>query len=280
MTLEARRFAFLLRQKPICTQPVLRSALGSDLHRELRAKYKLELGVDLMGDKCASSFNCIAQDSGCIGRPFPIDEQIEEALKSMNVEVERGIFKGREVLLAKATVDCSSCPFRDGCESPCATQESYLKRSVSPDFSPKTNMTVNFESFEQGLHGNLKRLIDEIDEEDTDSTWRSESLPLDCLTPNQRLVVEGVIYEGKTQIQLSHELGISQQAVSNHYDAAISRLSEFAKARQIIKEHGCTLRIARYYLHNLTQDEIAQIEGVSQQAITQTITKWRSKWNI
>lgn len=279
MTDDARRFAFLLRQKPICTQPVLRSILGSQLHKELRAKYKLELGIDLMDDRCANSFNCISQDSGCIGRPFPIDPHIEEALKTFNVQISRGIFKGREVLLAIAGTDCSVCPFREGCESPCATQESYLKRSVKPDLSPKSYMTVNFEDNEYRAFQSLAQAVSSEDTEYDDS-WRLESLPLDCLTSNQHRIVEGLIYEGKTQVEVAHELGISQQAVSQQYELSIGKLKEFSEARKVIREKGCTLRVSRYYVDNMSQVDIAKLEGVSITAVNNTISRWRKKWNI
>lgn len=280
MTDDIRRFAFLLRQMPICTQSPIKTALGPDKHRELRAKYKLALGLDLLDDRCPNSFNCLISDSNCIGRPFPIDVEIKQALDSINVQVTKGIFKGREVYLADATL-CDSCPFRASCANPCATQESYLKRSTRTDLSPKGTMLVSFDDFEKGYFGEALNISEALSSSDKyDDGWRSEELPLDCLTEQQRLIVKGIVYEGKTQVQLGYELEIAQQLISDQYSASISKMSEFALARKYLKLHGGTARVRMYYLNNMIEIDIALIEGVSQQAINKTLTEWRKKYGI
>jgi len=179
MTDDVSRFRFLLRQKPICTQSPIKSALGPEKHRELRAKYKLELGIDLLEDRCPNSFNCRIEGSGCIGRPFPIDPEILQALKTINVTVTTGNYKGKNVYLAEAIVDCSTCPFRVGCENSCPTQDSFLRRSTKPESNPPENSLVPYEDFEKGIY---KALEPDSHQHCEYGDWADEELPLDCLT--------------------------------------------------------------------------------------------------
>lgn len=276
MTLDVERFAFLLRQRPICTQSPLKTSLGPDLHRELRAKYKLELGLDLLDDRCPNSFNCIASDSGCIGRPLPIDDSILHALNDINVQVTKGIFKGREVYLAQATVTCSGCPFQGQCETSCATQDSFLNRSIKPESNPPESSLVPYEDFERGMY---KALTPDDVEHCGVGEWAEYELPLDCLTPKQRQVIEMTLYEGLEQAQIADRLKISQQAVAKHTKSAMDKLREFGKARKVISEVQLVPRIVRrYYIHNESQSKLSQDYETTQQNISKVISTWRKKY--
>lgn len=281
MTIDVERFAFLLLQLPACTQSPVKVALGVDLHRELRAKYKLELGLDLMDDKCGNIFNCILEGSGCIGRPMPLDDQIYKALKSSNCEITTGNHKGREVYLVKSTT-CVDCPFKVGCASPCATQESYLKRSIRADLSPREPMLVSFDDYEEGKLGLLAyTLPPETEETEIDYSWINESLPMDCLTSKQRQVIEMIKFKDLTQVETAGRLGISKQAVSQSLELAENRLREFALARRAIKSlKNVPRRIKLYYIKNLTEQEIADKLNVLQQSVNTTLRNWRDKNGI
>lgn len=271
MTLDVERFAFLLRQKPICTQSPLKQSLGPDLHRELRVKYKLELGLDLLDDRCANSFNCIAADSGCIGRPLPIDNLILKALNDINVSVTKGIFKGREVYLAKATVTCSGCPFQGQCETSCATQDSFLNRSIKPESNPPESSLVPYEDFERGMY---KALTPDDVEHCGVGEWAEYELPLDCLTTKQRQVIEMTLYEGLEQAQIADRIGTTKQDISQTRELAMNTLHEFGRARKILKTHPAPLRIIHYYIHNMSHQEIADLEGKSRSTISMSVSKW------
>lgn len=274
MTMDVERFAFLLLQLPACTQSPVKVALGPDLHRELRAKYKLELGLDLMDDKCGNIFNCILQGSGCIGRPMPLDDQIFKALKSSNCEVTTGNHKGREVYLAKS-ITCGDCPFKVGCASPCATQESYLKRSIKPDLSPREPMLVNFDDYEEGKLGLLAyTLSPETETTEIDYSWMNETLPMDCLTPKQRQVIEMIKFQDLTQVEVAGRLEITRPSVRVHLRRAEIRLKEFARARKIL-EIKVDRRAKLYYTDNKSQKEIAKMEGVKQSSISKHLALWR-----
>lgn len=273
MTVDVERFAFLLRQKPICTQSPLKQALGQDLHRDLRAKYKLELEIDLMEDRCPNSFNCISADSGCIGRPFPIDNDIHKALNSINVDVTKGVFKGREVYLAKATVTCSGCPFQGQCETSCATQDSFLNRSIKPESNPPESSLVPYEDLERGMY---KALTPDDVQHCEYGDWVYDVLPLDCLTPKQRQVIEMTLYERLEQAQVAQRLNIRQQVVAKHKQAALTKLEEFGKARKVISNSILTpKRVLDYYINNMTQQQIATKEGTTRQAVDKFIRNWR-----
>lgn len=276
MTEDIRRFHFLLKQQPFCSQSPIKVALGPDLHRELRAKYKLELGVDLLEDRCPNTFNCQLVNDGCVGRPFPNDSNILSALEGLNVEIFEGQFRGLDVVYAKATT-CSICPFKESCTDPCVTEESYLNRSVRPDLSPKGPMLVNYEDFERGMFGDSLSVIlrDDLEDYDVDDSWRTEQLPLDCLTPNQRQVIEMIDIQGLEQVKVASELGISQSAVSQMYQSALTRLTEFGKARRVIKDKGATLRVKMYYIDNLTEQQIADKIGIAQKNVNRALNKWR-----
>ena len=272
MTSDVERFAFLLRQKPICTQSPIKSALGSDRHRELRAEYKLALGVDLMDDRCPNSFNCLSASSGCIGRPFPIDDEVAEALGQINVTVEKGIFKGRQVYLAKAVVTCAGCPFAGKCEISCATQDSFLSRHTRPESNPPENTLVPYDKFEQGMYKALTP--DDIEHCDY-GDWADEQLPLDCLTGKQRQVIEMTLYEGLEQAEIADRLNIGIPRVSLHLSRAKAKLEEFGKARRAIREAKLIPNVVvEYYVYNKTQSKIAVEHGISQPRVTQILTSW------
>ena len=195
MTDDVKRFEFLIKQKPICTQTPIKEYIGAERHRELRSKYKLELGIDLLADRCDNIYNCNLKGSGCAGRPFPKDPELLEAYQKINVEIEEVDYKDRPVYLAKAIVDCNTCPFKVGCESSCPTQDSYLNKRRNPDLSPSGSMLVPYEDYEKGKYGPAFEL--NIDDDSVDhSSWEDESLPLDCLSPKQRQVLEMTLYQG------------------------------------------------------------------------------------
>lgn len=229
-----------------------------------------------MDDKCGNIFNCILEGSGCIGRPMPLDDQIFKALQSSNCEITTGNHKGREVYLVKSTT-CVDCPFKVGCASPCATQESYLKRSIRADLSPREPMLVSFDDYEEGKLGLLAyTLPPETEETEIDYSWMNESLPMDCLTPKQRQVIEMIKFQDLTQVEVAGRLGISQPVVSEQLKLAEARLREFALARRAIKSlKNVPRRVKLFYIKNLTEQEIADKIGMSQSGVNQFLSKWR-----
>lgn len=276
MTDDVKLYGFLLGQKPICTQSPIKTALGPERHRELRAKYKLELGIDLLDDRCDNVFNCKIKGSGCIGRPFPVDPEIKEALSTINVNVTEGVHKGRDVYFAEAVVDCSQCPFQQDCEAPCASLDSFLKRRVAPDPSPKSNMLVSYDDYEKGMFGPVHHDIERETTYTPNNDWADQQLPLDCLTSKQRQVLEMTLYDNLEQPVIAHKMNITKQRVSRLLQSAKSRLEEFGKARKVIKESNLVpKRVIEYYINNLTQQEIADKEDVSKQYISDYINKWR-----
>jgi predicted DNA-binding protein YlxM (UPF0122 family) len=273
MTDDIRRFGFLLRQLPVCTQSPVKVALGPDIHRELRAKYKLELGIDLLEDRCPNSFNCQMNDDDCIGRPFPIDNQILQALGTLNVEVSKGIFKGREVYLAQATVTCAGCPFSGHCETSCATQDSFLNRSTKPESNPPESSLVPYEDFERGMY---KALTPEDVEHCGYGDWKNQTLPLDCLTPKQRQVIEMTYYQGLEQSVVAQEIHTTKQDVSQTIQLALNRLEEFGRARKAL--HRLSPKpVVDYYAKNMTQIEISLKYSIDQGNLSKSISKWFTK---
>ena len=272
MTGDIRRFAFLLKQLPACTQSPLKSILGSDLHRDLRAKHKLALGLDLLEDRCANSFNCKNIDNGCIGRPFPIDNEIRLALDQLNVEVTEGLFKGKSVYLAKVTVMCEGCPFSGKCETSCATQDSFLNRSTKTDSNPPEAALVPYEDFEKGMYKALTP--DDVQHCDY-GDWAEDELPLDCLTPKQRQVIEMTLYEGLEQGVIAQRLSISQPVVVKHKQSALAKLHRFGKARKAISRVKLApVEVIDHYIHNLSHSDIATKLGKERSVVTKTINKW------
>lgn len=272
MTEDINRFGFLLRQKPICTQSPIKQYLGSERHRELRAEYKLSLGIDLLEDRCPNSFNCLSKNEGCFGRPFPKDEEIYKALQTINVTVTTGNYKGKEVYLAEAVVECSNCPFKQGCETSCASQDSYLRRSVRPESNPPEYSLVPYDDFEKGMY---TALTPEDVEHCEYGDWVEEKLPLDCLTVRQRQVIEMTL-EGLEQPVIADSLKISVPRVSQLKSSATKKMTEYGRARKVISEKGAPRRVIDYYVNNLTQQEIADNEGVGRTSISKYIDRWYS----
>lgn len=280
MTNNVEKFEFLLRQKPSCTQSPIKSILGAAKYKDLRAKYKLELGIDLLDDRCPNSFNCITSGNGCIGRPFPIDPDIRQSLLSINVETTTDTFKGRAVYIAKSIVTCSECPLFNECQSTCVTQESYLKRTIQPDFSPKGPMLVNIDKYEQGIYGSNIDLTSEYNL-DYDGSWKTESLPLDCLSDRQREIIDMNLYQGLDQVTIAHRLNIQQHTVSKHLSSSISKLKEVGKARKVIKSSDSTPSIViDFYVNNKTHEEIAYVNDISRSYVTKIINKWKENNNM
>jgi len=108
-------------------------------------------------------------------------------------------------------------------------------------------------------------------------TWANQALPLDCLTPKQRQVIEMTLYEGLEQAQIAERMKSSIPTVAIHLKRAKGRLEEFGKARKILEEsnYEAPSRVIDYYLANRSQRVIADREGVSKQAVEGTIRKWR-----
>lgn len=283
MKTDDKLYKFLLNQKPICTESPLKHLLGSELHVKLRAKYKLELELDLLTDRCPNTWNCVKTNfSGeCIGRPFPKDPKILKALKSINLDIEETSFKGVPVLMAKAIVGCSGCPLKESCSNPCPTVESYTNRSTTPDYSPTVDMCINLEEWEAGKYGPTITSIgnyevSEFKEYLEHDSEPSKELPLDCLTDQQRKIVEMILYEGLEQMFIAKRLGCSQQHISNQYKAAITKMTEFALVREVIsKIDSVPGRVRLYYIENKTQQEIADMEGISQDSISKYIDRWK-----
>lgn len=274
MSSDEERFEFLVGQKPICTQSPIKSSLGVEKHRELRAKSKLELGLDLLEDRCPNVFNCKSLNKGCIGRPFPLNSEIYEALKRINVSITTGIYKDHEVYLAEAVVECSKCPFREGCETSCASQDSYLRRSTRSDSNPPDNTLVSYDDLEKGMYNPLPSGdIEHCEFGD----WSLESLPLDCLSPRQSQVIEMTVYKGLEQSVVAAGLGVSVPTVSRHKSRAVRRLTEFGRARRVIAENGETdTRVIDYYMNNLTQQKISKKYSIDQGNLSKDIKKWYS----
>lgn len=278
MTDSLKMYEFLLGQKPICTQTPIKYIIGREKYRELRAQYKAELDIDLLADRCDNTFNCKAVNTGCIGRPFPKDTLIYQALKQINVDISEGTHKGKDVYFAKATVDCADCPFKADCENPCVTQDSYIRRSMKPDLSPQGDMLVSYDDYEAGLLGPALIQATEDNSVPTDMSWVDKTLPLDCLTNQQLRIVEGITNDGKTNLEMAKEIGCYPSLISRQYDNAVTKMADFGKARLAIKEHGAPERVKLYYIYNFTHREIADKESCGRSSITMSINKWKAKY--
>lgn len=272
MTDDAKRFVFLLRQVPFCTLSPVRNLIGAARYKELRAKYKLGLGLDLLEDRCPNSFNCLNVNEGCIGRPFPIDAEIKKALESLNTTVTIGNYKGVDVYLAQATVSCASCPFNGQCESICPTQDSYLNRSTRIESNPPENLLVPYDDYENGVY---KALLPEDVEHCEIGDWAEEELPLDCLTQKQRQVIEMTLYEGLDQATIAVRMDSTIPTVSIHLKRGLARLEEFGKARKAIKQSKLIPNVVvDYYQNNLSQKQISLKYNKNQGNISRLLKEW------
>ena len=273
MTPEANLFEFLMSQRPICTNFPVKKELGAD-YDELRLKYKSEYGFDMLSPKCDNSFNCLTLDEGCVGRPFPIDDDILAALNKINVTVTKGYHKGKEVYLAKPLLECSNCPFKDSCEDPCPTVRSYFERSVTPKRDAMSKDLVDFDTWEQGGY-KIPRLTDEDVQHCEIGDWIEERLPWDCLSDENREILDLHLNRGLTQKEIAFNTNRSQQYISKSINSSLDRLTKFGRARKAIKESISVPRsVLEYYVNNLTQQEIADKMGKSQQAVAKSLNNW------
>jgi len=276
MTIEVNLYEFLMRQRPICTQFPLTKELGEDF-KELRLKYRAELGFDLFDGRCGNTFNCLVADS-CVGRPFPKDPLVHKYLESLNVTITDGVYKGVDVYLAKPLLDCSECPFKTVCDEPCLTHKSYYSRRINPSREPRDEDLVDYQLWEEGVI-RLKQMYEV--EECPQGEWLDDELAWDCLSPRQRECLHMNLIQEINHEDIAYSLNISRQVVSQHISIATQKITEFSKARKILKRQtNPSQRAIKYYRLGMTQVEIADQEGVSQQSISNYISKWRKSNNI
>lgn len=113
------------------------------------------------------------------------------------------------------------------------------------------------------------------------------------LSPERRAFVKAALEAGDTQSEIAHKLGITRQAVSAFIKRAglegsvprrvrarreARRLRELRFKLRLFREQATVRRRSRYYLQGLTASEIARREGISHQAISNFITRWREKY--
>lgn len=102
------------------------------------------------------------------------------------------------------------------------------------------------------------------------------NFPIDCLTDLQRSVIVEMVYNGKSIGEAAKVLPtgcVSTASVSAKL--GLKKMIEYSKARAFIKSAEAPKRVVQYYVENMSQTEIATLEGVSHTAINRTISKWR-----
>jgi DNA-binding transcriptional regulator LsrR (DeoR family) len=83
------------------------------------------------------------------------------------------------------------------------------------------------------------------------------------------------VYQGLDQVVIADKLNITQQVVAKHLKSALDRLSEFGRARKALRDSKVVpQRLVDYYINNMTQQDIADKEGVKQHTISESISKW------
>lgn len=274
MTDDVDFYGFLLAQQPICTQSPLKRELGPELHSKLRAKCNLELGMDLLADKCHSMLLCNVTNDKCIGRPLPDYPEVREALRSLKMPFRESEYRSVGVLMVSTRIDCDKCPFEAICTTPCASQESFMRKKLRDTFEPKEHMLVPYEDFERGKYKALDEYAFEHCE--LDSAWMDQKLPLDCLTDMQRKVMELTLWERLSQTEVGHKLNIGQPRVALHISRSTEKMYEYGLARKAIREAlYVPRRVVDYYVGNMTHQEIANKETKDRSVISKFINKWR-----
>src|SRR5690606_420965 len=120
-----------------------------------------------------------------------------------------------------------------------------------------------------------------IEEECVEGPWIDEELAWDCLTDRQRECLEMSLIKQMNHDDIAYVLEISQQAVSKHISAATERITEFSKARKILKSQvNPSQRAIKYYRMGMNQSEIAAQEGISQKSVSDYLSKWKKDHNI
>lgn len=235
-----------------------------------------DYGFDMMGDRCLRIRGCFP-DQGCAGRPFPDYPEIRNALS--HLDLHNDTYRGKPVIIVKTHVKCDTCPFKSQCNQTCGSINDYIDRFNKPYEEPYQSNLVSLEDLDSGYFDEISfEVFNEssrsLDDQNT-INWTSDDLAWDCLSTQQRRVLEMRFYDGLEQDEIAQKMSIAQQTVHDHIDSGLKRLRKFTQARLAIKSDQDTpWWIKSYFIDNKNEQEIAKKLGKHRSSVNREISKW------
>ena len=266
---------FLTKQKPICDKFPLYDAVSGnyELEAALKDRSIADFGENLISKRCANRFMCSTE---CVGRPIPKYSELEPSLSSLN-KVTEGTYRGKQVWLSYV-ITCNDCKIQDSCEALCGSMVSYLDKHTAEEgifedrISDISNMPeeVIHEAMETD-HGSSPALFD---------LALLRQVPWDCLTNNQKHVLNAKFYTLKSERQIATELKITHTAVQKNLTSGLAKLKEFYLGRKALEVDSSNKVAELYYSKCLNIYEITKILNISKASASRLLVDFKNTHSL
>lgn len=268
---------FLTKQRPICDKFPLYEAFATDytLYAKLKDRSIADFGENLLVKRCANRFFCATE---CTGRPIPKYPELEPFLAKIN-EFEEGSYKGKPVWLVKV-IGCKECPIQSTCTALCGSMVSFMDKHEpeEPIFEDKL---IPIEVLEEYDLSEAMKGPEVPEDKDTASIADLvKSIPWDCLSSNQRYILQAKYYTMKSEHQIAKDLDIYIRAVQKQVLTAISKLKHYKEAREVLVLDKSNKIAELYYLKCLTQPEIAKLTDTSIATVSRRLKEFTDKHKL
>lgn len=267
--------SFKKANKPAaCTQPPWASVIPKDQRDDVLRQIKQEC-IQYYGysfDECPKRLTCFTKQ--CMGRPLPwLSPTAKPYLERLK---QTHKFQNDELFLS----NCDTCPIAKSCTSACAQVNDFMQRDKI-----KEPQII--------YRDNIENIAEEIDmpTETLPMFSFNTKVPWDAISEKRKQTVKKYLYEQKDFLTVAKELGYHDQSRARYeFYAALTTLSEFSVMRKFLEDRGHELTehsrniLTSVYLENKSITEVANIRGISKQAVQQSIArvvdKYKIRWTV
>jgi hypothetical protein len=265
---------FLTNQRPVCDRFPFYNLFSDnyELYVILKNRSIADFGENLFAKRCSNRFFC---STSCVGRPIPKYPELDGVIKHSN-KLESGIYKGKEVWLL-TVIDCEQCPVKTSCNALCGSMVSFLDKHDAEEAIYEDKLIPLESLIEEDLSEAMEAESAEIKGFDLSLV---EDIPWDCLTSNQRYIIQAKFYTMKSEREISEDLDIHVRAVQKMVGTALSKLKEFSKARECLASDKSNKFADLYYGKCLTQTQIADLNNCSTMTVSRKLKEFTDKYNL
>lgn len=265
---------FLTNQRPTCDKFPFYSLFADnyELYIELKNRSIKDFGDNLFAKRCSNRFFC---STSCVGRPIPKYPELDSVITQSN-NLKTGEYKGKEVWLV-SVIDCESCPVKTSCNALCGSMVSFLDKH-EPEEAIYEDRLMSLDIFDEET---LSEAM-EVETADTASfnISLSNDIPWDCLSSNQKYIVQAKFYTMKSEREIAEDLDIHIRAVQKMVKTAIRKLEEFSKARECLEVDKSNKFAELYYGRCLTQQQIANLNTCSVMTVSRKLKEFTDKHKL
>lgn len=266
---------FLTKQRPICDKFPLYEAFAQDydLYAALKDRSVADFGENLLVKRCANRFVCSTE---CAGRPIPQYPELKPFLSKIN-SFEEGTYKGNPVWMVKV-VGCKDCAIQSTCTTLCGSMVSFMDKH-EPEEPIYDNKLLPIDMFDENELTEAIDLASDLNMGGVDNSL-AKSIPWDCLSSNQRYIMQAKYYTMKSENQIAADLDIYLRAVQKQVVTATAKLKQFSKVREILKSNKCDKTVELYYIKCLTQSEVAKLLNISIATVSRKLKEFHDLHNL